>query len=576
MSPGVAIAVACRLAGTRRRVPDHQLAEKDIPAELDALREALEATRQDLAGLRGEVGRDSGAAEIISVQQLLLDDRQLHRQVEAEIRRGVNAPQAVERVMGNYLGSLGRVRTIHGVRLSEKKHDLEDVTRRLVNNLLGEKSDLAGIDAPVVIVARDLSPSETASFKTRRVLAFATDFGGPTSHTAIMARSLEIPAVVGLKRVTAAVKTGDTVVVDGREGVVLINPDQPVIEKYQRLRDGFRREHQALAPVRETVSTRDGYPVPVGANIELPDEIASAQAHGADHIGLFRTEFIYLNRDDLPGEEEQFAIYRRGAERLRPRPLVIRTLDLGGDKFASGLEMHEEGNPFLGWRAIRFCLARPDIFRVQLRAVLRASHYGALRLMYPLVTDVSEIRQANRILNAVREELRAEGRPFAATLPVGAMIEVPSAALQAGALAREVDFFSIGTNDLIQYALAVDRGNDRTAYLYNPLHPAVLRLVAVTAEAGARAGIPVAVCGEMASDPALAFLLLGLGIAELSMAPMAIPGVKHLLRVVSRDEAVAFAREILTLDAAAEVKKRVTRKYGDLSARLAPKDRPAS
>ncbi|OPZ92705.1 MAG: Phosphoenolpyruvate-protein phosphotransferase [candidate division TA06 bacterium ADurb.Bin417] len=427
---------------------------------------------------------------------------------------------------------------------------------------------MSDIREKVILVGYNLSPSETASLSKKDVVAFVTEVGGPTSHTAIMARSLEIPAVVGLKGIDQLFRSGAMMIVDGQAGVVILDPDERLVREYTRMRSNLREASQALESLRgKTATTRDGHRVCLGANIEMPTEDVSVLSHGADEIGLFRTEFLYLNRDDLPDEEEQFRAYRRVVEKLRPMSVTIRTLDLGGDKFSSALGMPEEVNPFLGWRAIRFCLARPDIFRVQLRAILRASAHGKVRMMYPLISDLEEVKAARAILEEVKEGLRREGRPFDEKMPVGAMIEVPSAALAAGAIARRVDFFSLGTNDLIQYSLAVDRVNERTAHLYNPFHPSVLMLIDHVVKAARAAGIGVGLCGEMAADPATAFLLIGLGLDHLSMAPLAIPQVKQVIRLTNYREARRFARRILAMESAEQIAGEVRDNHERLLAR---------
>jgi len=426
--------------------------------------------------------------------------------------------------------------------------------------LLGRHPDvLAQLSEAVVVVAHDLSPSETALMHKKHVLAFVTDIGGRTGHTAIMAKSLEIPAVVGVEVATKRIHKGDLVVIDGVRGEVVIDPDPETLHKYEVEQRRLQEIDRQLLPLRDLpAETLDGHRIVLAANIEVPDEILSVLAHGAAGIGLYRTEFFYLNRTDLPSEEEQFQAYKSVAERMGSQPVIIRTVDLGGDKFLSPLELPSEMNPFMGWRAIRFCLARPDIFRVQLRAILRASAYGNLKLMFPMISGIDELRRANEILREVKTELVREGLPFSSTMEVGAMIEVPSAALTCDLLAKEAQFFSIGTNDLIQYSLAVDRMNEKIAYLYEPTHPAIIRLIKHIIEAGHQAGLWVGMCGEMAGEPALALLLLGMGLDEFSASPVQVPLVKKVVRSVEYRLAQSIAQEALTLKTSKEVENFLT------------------
>jgi phosphotransferase system enzyme I (PtsI) len=388
------------------------------------------------------------------------------------------------------------------------------------------------------------------------VCAFVTDIGGKTSHTAIMAKALEIPAVVGLEEVTAKIKTGDILIVDGGMGTVIVNPDEETLKEYQKEEQKLRSIAERFLFVKDLPAvTIDGRVVEINANIELPDEVPAVKLHGGQGIGLYRTEFFYMNRTDLPSEEEHYQSYKYVAEEMSPYPVIIRTLDLGGDKFLSQLEIPREMHPFLGWRAIRFCLARPDIFKVQLRAILRASVHGKLRLMYPMISGIEEMQQANNILKEAKEELKNEGVPFDSNIEVGAMIEVPSAAMTADLLASESDFFSIGTNDLIQYALAVDRTNEKVAYLYDPAHPAVLRMIKHIIESAHNAGIWVGMCGEMAGEPAFVLILLGLGLDEFSMPPLFMPEVKYIIRSVTVKQAKGIALEALKLSTGKEVEE---------------------
>jgi phosphotransferase system enzyme I (PtsI) len=405
-----------------------------------------------------------------------------------------------------------------------------------------------------IVVAEDLTPSDTAQLNRSLVLGFATDIGSKTSHTAIMARSLNIPAVVGLHDISVQLAAGDQVLLDGYNGLVIVNPSDQTLWEYGELEIKKTEVEEKLTKLRETESrTVDGRHVILSANIELPDDLDLVKQSGAEGVGLYRTEFFYLNKTELPNEEEQYAAYRRVAERVLPHSFIIRTLDLGGDKFMSALNMPEELNPFLGWRAIRFCLERVDVFKVQLRAILRASAVGNVRIMYPMISGVEELRRANVILEECRAELRAEGMPFDEEMEVGAMIEIPSAAISADILAKEVDYFSIGTNDLIQYSIAVDRLNEHISHLYEPTHPSIIRLIRMTVDAAHAHNLWVGVCGEMAGDILLTPLLLGLGLDELSAGAALVPRVKRAVQALDIAACLALVEDIRHLDSASSI-----------------------
>jgi len=420
------------------------------------------------------------------------------------------------------------------------------------------------------LIAHNLTPSDTASMSRENVLGIATDLGSRTSHAAILARSLNIPAVLGLHDITAKIETGQHVLLDGSDGWLIVNPAPETLASCNEIESRRAKVTAQLRELRETTSTtRDGRHIVLSANIELPEDVNAVAANGAEGIGLYRTEFLYLNRESLPTEDEQYETYRRVAERVRPHPLIIRTFDLGGDKLAQGAaDITDELNPFLGWRAIRFCLENQDIFKAQLRAILRASAVGNIKIMFPMISGLDELRRAIVVLEESKQQLRSSNTEMAERVEVGAMIEIPSAAICASSLAREVDFFSIGTNDLIQYTLAVDRVNEKIAYLYEPTHPAILRLLKVVADAGHANHIWVGVCGEMAGDVALVPLLLGLGIDELSAAATLVPRVKRAVQSLSIPECRALVEETLKLDTASEILARCLQlansRYGDL------------
>jgi phosphotransferase system enzyme I (PtsI) len=404
------------------------------------------------------------------------------------------------------------------------------------------------------LVSHDLSPSTTAQLDRKFVLGFATDIGGKTSHTAIMARSLDIPAVVGLQSVSEELQNGDYALLDGYNGTVVVNPTDQTLFEYGQLAKIKASLGEKLREIqRQPAVTLDGKTIHLSANIEDQNDIESVIAHGAEGVGLLRTEFLFINRDSLPGEEDQYKVYRQVAAALKPQPVIIRTLDLGGDKFASHLQLAQEMNPFLGWRAIRFCLAQPELFRAQLRAILRASAEGNVKMMYPMISGLEELKQANALVEKCKDELRAEKIPFDENLEIGAMIEIPSAALVADALAKRVKFFSIGSNDLIQYTLAADRTNEKVSHLYEPTHPAILRLIKATVDAAHANGIWAGVCGEIAGDPVLAPLLIGLGVDELSAAPPVIDEVKYIIRRIKLSEAQALAEFALQCESPTEI-----------------------
>jgi phosphotransferase system enzyme I (PtsI) len=466
----------------------------------------------------------------------------------------INVAFVFSEVLKKYVGVFSKIEDEY---LKERISDINDVGRRILRHLLGkEKKGLGDIKERVVIVAHDLSPSDTAAMYKQSVAGFVTDVGGKTSHTAIMAKSLEIPAVVGTQEAMLKIKQGDLLIVDGSMGMVIVNPDEETLGEYRLQEEKLKGIAEKFLEVKDLPAvTLDGTLVEINGNIEFPDEVPSVKLHGGAGIGLYRTEFFYMNRKGLPTEEEHYQAYKYVAEAMNPDPVIIRTLDLGGDKFLSQFQLPHEMQPFLGWRAIRFCLARPDIFKLQLRAILRAGVHGNLKLMYPMISGIEELRQANSILEECRQELRSQGVKFDEDIQVGAMIEVPSAAMTADILAKEADFFSIGTNDLIQYSLAVDRANEKVAYLYDPAHPAVLRLIKSIIDAGHAADINVGMCGEMAGEPALAVILIGLGLDEFSMPAQVIPELKYIVRSLTLKQAQELAQEAMKLSTGKEVEE---------------------
>jgi phosphotransferase system enzyme I (PtsI) len=558
VSPGIARGTIFVYRPEEAAPEPDPIEEAEIPSEIQRFEAALLATRGQILELQEKIVQSIGAkdASIFDAHLLVVEDRTLIDEVLRTLARDkVNVEYVFKTVADRYARTLSEIDDPY---LRERALDIHDVTRRVINNLMGRGSrDLSTVKTPHILIAHNLTPSDTAQLNRTLALGFATDVGSRTSHTAIMARSLCIPAVVGLHDISERLETGDHILLDGYNGLVIANPNDQTLWEYGELEVRKTAVEEKLTELRETTSTTlDGRHVILSANIELPDDADHAAEAGAEGVGLYRTEFFYLNKIELPTEEEQFDAYRTVAEKVRPHGVIIRTLDLGGDKFMSSLSMPEEINPFLGWRAIRFCLERVDIFKTQLRAILRASAAGNVKIMYPMISGIEELREANIILDDCRAELRTEGIAFNEEMEVGAMIEIPSAAVAADLLAKEVDFFSIGTNDLIQYSIAVDRLNEHIAHLYQPTHPAIVRLIRMTVEAGHAAGIWVGVCGEMASEIALTPLLVGLGVDELSTGAALVPRVKKAVQSLDFNACQQLAEEIRGLDSAGEISAR--------------------
>lgn len=556
VSPGVSRGKLLVLRKADTSVPRRELAEGELPAEIERLERALVETRQQVLEVQRKVREVMGADEgsIFDAHLLVLEDRVLVDEVIRLMRKDrVNAEHAYHATAEKYAAALAAVEDPY---LRERVGDMRDVNARVLSNLLGRAhgTDLRQLSEPCVVVSHDLTPSDTAQMDRAKVLGFGTDIGSKTSHTAIMARSLRLPAVVGLKTASHELESGDYVLLDGYNGLVIVNPtDQTLFEYGQLIRRQVTLEEKLRDVLDKPAVTLDGQRVALFANIEQASDADAVRASSAEGVGLFRTEYLFINRGSPPPEEEQYQAYRQIAVALKPSPVVIRTLDLGGDKFLSHLAVPTEMNPFLGWRAIRFCLEQKDIFAEQLRAILRASAEGNVKMMYPMITCLHELDEANALVEACKAELRAKNQPFDENMELGAMIEIPSAALIADALAKRVKFFSIGTNDLIQYTLAVDRMNERIAHLYDPTHPAILRLIHTTVTAARAHGVRVCVCGEMAGDPVLAPLLLGLGVNELSAAPQLVPAIKFLIRRLKLAEAQELATFALQCESSPEI-----------------------
>jgi phosphotransferase system enzyme I (PtsI) len=554
-SPGIVTGKAYMVERFKVRLPQKRIDVQQVEEEVKRFLRAIQESRDQLTEIKekildAEVRRHSF---IIDVHLMILDDQMLLQDTVDTIRKKkVNAEWALDLTLEKLDTAF---KAIEDEYLRERRSDLHYVAARIFRNLLGKKhDDITKIKGKVIVVAHDLSPADTLQMNLKNVAGFVTDIGGKVSHTAILSRSLGIPAVLGLEVATSLINGGDLLVIDGETGEVVINPTEEVSQSFvERKRRIKSLEREVFKYAILPAETRDGVRIRLQANIEMVEEIPSAKAHGAEGIGLYRTEILYLNRKDLPTEEEHYRTYRRLAESIYPAPATIRTLDIGGDKFLSGYSESNEMNPAMGLRAIRFSMKEKEIFKVQLRGILRASAYGKLRILFPMISGIEEIRQAKSILDEVKKGLVKGKIPFDQGIDIGAMIEIPSASVTADILAHEVNFFSVGTNDLIQYALAVDRINEHVSYLYEPLHPAILRIIRGVVQSAHQVGIPVAICGEMAADPAYSLILLGLGLDEFSMNPVSIPKVKKVLRLSRFEETQGLVEEVFQLRTASDI-----------------------
>lgn len=556
-SPGIAIGKVFLYTKHIAEINTKNIDESMIANEIEKFNDALKATQDQIKKIKDETlkkfGRDK--AEIFEAHLMLSQDPELVDSVLNMIKKDlITADNAVNKVIEQHAKMMESLKDEY---LKERAVDLRDVGTRIVNNLLGiVNMSLSELTENVIIITKDLTPSDTATMRKEMVLGFATDKGGRTSHTAIMSRSLEIPAVVGIGNITENVAGGETAIVDGLEGTVIINPDEETVKKYTEKAKDYKAKVEKLKELKDLPAvTVDGKKSMLVSNIGTPKDVNNALKNGAEGIGLFRTEFLYMNRDNLPTEEEQFEAYKEVAEKMGGKPVTIRTLDIGGDKKLPYLNMPDEMNPFLGYRAIRLCLDKVDMFKTQLRALLRASSYGNILIMYPMISSVDEVRKANKILDEAKSELDAKGIKYNKNIKVGIMVEIPSAAMTADIIAKEVDFFSIGTNDLCQYSLAVDRMNERIKEYYQPFNPGVLRLIKNVIDASHKEGIFTAMCGEMAGDPIATAILLGLGLDEFSMSSASIPTVKSILRNISFEKAKDLANRALNMETADEIIK---------------------
>jgi len=562
VSPGIAVGHALNFGVVPREVPKYHV--DDVDAEKQRFNQALRDVRSDLIALRERLAQeyDESEASIFDAHLMLAEDVALQEEIE---RRLTEEKLNVEHIVDEYVKrNTSILEALEDARFSERALDVRDVGRRIIEKLLKLGDfNLASIDRPSVIVAHDLTPSDTANLDIPNVLAIAADLGGATSHAAILARAFEIPAVVGLKKIGAYAYPEDLIIVDGTRGRVVVRPEEETLTQYQTRKhqeDTRRAAAIETAKYQESI-TIDGVHIPLCMNIEFPNEVERGMRFGAEGVGLFRTEYLYLNRRALPTEEEQYQAYAETAAAIKPDPVTFRTLDLGGDKIARSLHTEVEANPQLGWRAIRFCLERTDIFRAQLRALYRASVHGDIRIMFPLITGLDELLQVKEIVADVHEELDDDGVAFRKDVPLGVMIEVPAAVQIADLLAPEVDFFSVGTNDLIQYTLAVDRVNERIAHMFEQAHPAVFRMVRDAVRAAKKGGIPVTICGEMAGNPIFTELLIGLGVDALSMTAVSIPEVRAEVANSNAADARAFAEELLQIGKIPEIKRVLRNRY---------------
>jgi len=560
VSSGIAIGKAHLVSNALLEVVHYQLSKDLIESEIKRFEDAVATVKHDLETIRGQLPKNSPAelASFISTHLVMLADKSLS-EVPKEIIRDeqCNAEWAIKQQMDDIVEQFDAIADEY---LRERKHDVIQVVERVIKVLLGhpnqtpsqtsnQQSNNQRQEIATILVAHDISPADAIQFKQHQFAAFITDVGGVTSHTAILARSLNIPSIVALQRARDLIDDGEWIIVDGGQGVVIVNPSKEVLAEYELRQNQWQLEQQKLKRIKTTKSvTMDGTTIELFANIEVPDDVTAAKTSNATGIGLYRTEFLFMNRHEMPSEEEQFLAYKQVTEAMPGLPVIIRTLDLGADKQMNPDIASDCANPALGLRAVRLCLAEPQIFHIQMRALLRASHYGNIKILIPMLSSLTELRQTKLLLERAKSSLRKENIPFNEKIELGGMIEVPAAAINANAFARELDFLSIGTNDLIQYTLAIDRTDDAVAHLYNPLHPAVLRLIAITLQAGAKSKKPVSICGEMAGDAKLTKLLLGMGLRQFSMHPSNVLSVKQQVLQSHSVKLNSAARKLLKND----------------------------
>ncbi len=566
-SPGICIGKAYLVDSEGVEVvPKYRIQDKELSNEVKRFKAAVKNAKDELRKIVEKSPEELQHAHILETHMALLKDKMLYgRTIETVKQESVNAEWALKKVVSNLIEVF---QTMTDPYLKERSADVVQVADSIMHNLVGTKKvNIAAIDKRVILVAQDLTPAETSQINLERVMGFITDRGGKTSHTGIIARSLEIPAVVGLKTATTSIRSDDIIIVDGNSGKVIIRPAEDTLVRYEERKIDYE-EYKAVitsesnAPAEST----DGVRLAVMGNIELPEEVSALLNYGGDGIGLYRTEFQYFNRPDFPDEDELFDKYKDVVEAMHPKPVTIRTLDINGDKALNNQFSAEEANPALGLRAIRYCLIKPRVFKDQLRAILRAAAFGNTRILFPMISTYFEIREANRILNEAAESLEKDGLPYNRDIEIGAMIEVPSAVIMADVIAESVDFFSIGTNDLIQYALAIDRGNEQVAHLFQPLDPAIIRMLKHVADVAREKDIKIFMCGEMAGTPHHIPLLLGIGMDELSMNPQAIPDIKRVIRSLNVADTRTFMKEVLKQTTAKSTFELIKDTYGNILA----------
>lgn len=552
-SPGIAIGKAFLKKDPDIIVQKRQI--RDAVGEIDRLNASIEKARTEINNLYQNTLETVGEeeAKIFEAHMMMLDDPEVFGKVKDKINlEKINGEWAIKEITDSFVHIFECMEDEY---LKERAADLKDVTNRVIRILSGiELVDLNNLTEDVIIISEDLTPSDTAQMNKERVLGFITEIGGRTSHSAIMARTLEIPAIVAAEGIMESVNNGDIIAFNGEDGIVVINPDGETTNKFKKEKEDIERFKKSLESLRGAkTASKDGFEVELVANIGTPKDVDGILRNDGEGVGLYRTEFLYMDRDRLPTEEEQFEAYKEVAERLDNKPVVIRTLDIGGDKKLPYLELPEEMNPFMGYRAIRLCLDRKDIFKTQLRALLRASIYGNIKIMFPMISSIEELREAKAVLEEAKNELYKEDIPYNSDIEVGIMVEIPAVAVISDLFAKEVDFFSIGTNDLIQYTTAVDRGNRKIAHLYNQFHPALLRLVKTVIENGHKEGIWVGMCGEVAGDPKLIPVLLGMGLDEFSMSPISILKARWIINNLSKKEMEDVVNNVINLPTAREV-----------------------
>lgn len=556
VSEGVSIGKIFKLDSGPKPIVEYEIEESQVADEVSRFENAIIETRREILEIQEKISKAMGSthASILNAHLLLIEDFTVIEEVIKKIQKEKkNAEYIFFSVMEKFSNVFNQMEDEY---LRERIADIKDVTRRVLRNLFGEKKqEFPDTKEKIVVLAYDLSPSESTLMHRENVVGLATDIGGKTSHTAIMARTLGIPAVVGFHDVSSKISNGTSVILDGTRGLIIVNPKEETIRQYEDKKIILESYEEQLKNLKDQPAvTLDGRRIELDGNIELPEDSLLVMSHGGEGIGLYRTEYCYMNRSGLPSEDEQFEVYKDIIQKMGGKPVTIRTLDIGGDKFLCHMKLPEEINPFLGWRAIRFCLERVDIFKTQIRAILRASAFGKTKIMYPMVSNVTEVIQTNHILKKCMKELKNEGKAFDNHLQSGIMVEIPSTAVSADIFVPHVDFFSIGTNDLIQYTLAVDRVNEKIAYLYQPMHPSVLRLIKNVIRVGQDKKIDVSICGEMAGDLAAALLLIGLGIQKMSLSPIVIPKIKSIIRSVNYSECREIAEKAMFFSTADEIK----------------------